>query len=92
MKMVRFFFNVDYEIEYEDGAFENGNGMQTRDNILDAYGLEDYDKLSAYFLNKYKNDKDAFYKIIDDVKSKGVRISVDESEGFQGPNSFSMWG
>ncbi len=24
--------------------------------------------------------------------SKGVNLSVDESEGFQGPNGFSIWG
>lgn len=76
------FFNVDYEIEHENDSFENGNGFESLNTILDAYGLENYDKLSEYFLNKYKNDKDAFYKIIEDIKSKGVRLIVDESEGF----------
>lgn len=86
------FFNVDYEVEHKNGSFENGNGMESLDIILDAYGFEDYNKLSSYFRYMYENDKDAFSKIINDVKSKGVNLSVDESEGFQGANGFSMWG
>ena len=76
------FFNVDYEVEHEDGSFENGNGMESLDIILDAYGFEDYNKLSSYFRYMYENDKDAFSKIVSDVKSKGVNLSIDESEGF----------
>lgn len=86
------FFNVDYEVEHEDGSFENGNGLESLDIILDAYGFEDYNKLSSYFKYMYENDIDAFSKIISDVKSKGCNLSVDESEGFQGPDGFSMWG
>ena len=86
------FFNVDYEMEYEDGSFKNGNGMENLDTILDAYGFVDFNKLAAYFRYMFEKDKDAFYKIIEDVKSKGVRLSVDESEGFQGDGGFSMWG
>lgn len=67
-------------------------GMESLDIILDAYGFEDYNKLSSYFRYMYENDKDAFSKIISDVKSKGVNLSVDESEGFQGADGFSMWG
>ena len=86
------FFNVDYEVEYNDGLFENGNGMENLDLILGAYGFDDYNKLSAYFRYKYEKDSNAFDKIIDDIKSKGINLSVDESEGFQSSNGFSMWG
>ncbi|WP_280121598.1 hypothetical protein [Duncaniella muricolitica] len=56
--------------------------MESLDIILDAYGFEDYNKLSSYFRYMYENDKDAFSKIVSDVKSKGVNLSIDESEGF----------
>lgn len=86
------FFNVDYDIEHNDGSFQNGNGMENLDMILKAYGFEDYIKLSSYFRYMYDNDSKAFYKIIEDIKSKGVQLSVDESEGFSGNGGFTMWG
>lgn len=86
------FFNVDYEIQHKDGSFENGNGLVELDVILAAYGFEDYKKLSAYFRYMFEHDSDAFKKVIADIKSKGVNISVDESEGFEGNGGFAMWG
>lgn len=75
-------FNIDYETNHFDESFENGNGMVELEIILGAYGFKDYEELSAYFLGKYKNNKDAYKKIISDIKSKGIEISVDESVGF----------
>lgn len=86
------FFNVDYEIQHKNGSFENGNGLVELDVILAAYGFEDYKKLSAYFRYMFEHDSDAFKKVIADIKSKGVNISVDESEGFEGNGGFAMWG
>lgn len=86
------FFNVDYEIHHIDGSFENGNGFVELDEILAAYGFEDYKKLSAYFRYMFEHDSDAFNKVIADIESKGVKISVDESEGFEGNGGFAMWG
>lgn len=86
------FFNVDYEIEHVDGSFQNGNGMGNLEKILKVYKFEDFKKLSSYFRSKYQNDESAFYKIIEDIKRKGIRLSVDESEGFIGGNGFFMMG
>lgn len=86
------FFNVDYETEYPDGAFENGNGMENLDVILNAYGFEDYKKLSSYFRYMYENDNDAFHKVISDINSKGITMSVDESEGFTDNGGFFISG
>ncbi len=85
------FFNVDYEIEYKNGTFESGNGIENLDIILAAYGYKDYKTLCEYFLSIYENDKHAFHKIIDDIHSKGISLSVDESEGFQSSDGFASW-
>lgn len=86
------FFNVDYETEYPDGSFENGNGMENLNMILNAYGFEDYKKLSSYFRYMYENDSDAFHKVINDINSKGITLSVDESEGFTDNGGFFICG
>lgn len=86
------FFNVDYETKHTDGSFEEGNGMENLDMILNAYGFENYQNLSSYFRYMFENDKDAFYKVIDDIKSKGIELSVDESEGFEGNGGFFIRG
>lgn len=88
----KLFFNIDYEIQHKDGSFENGNGFVKLDVILAAYGFEDYKKLSAYFRYKFEHDSDAFNKVIADIESKGVNISVDESKGEELDGGFSMWG
>lgn len=86
------FFNIDYETKYPNGSFENGNGMENLDMILNAYGFEDYKELFFYFRQKYENDKDAFRKVISDIKSKGITLSVDESKGFENNGGFFICG
>ncbi len=87
------FFNVDYEINNQDGSFQNGNALENLNDILEAYGFEDYKRLSEYFRNMFGDDSDAFHKIIEDINGKGVRMLVDESEGFVGScDGFAMWG
>lgn len=82
------FFNIEYVIQHSDGTFKNGNGLVELDKILAAYGFEEYRKLSAYFRYMYEHDCDAFKKVVDDVKNKGINMYVDESEG----DGFAMWG
>lgn len=85
-------FNIDYEINNENGTFENGNGFEDLDNVLKAYNFKDYNELKSYLVGKFESDKNAFYNIIADMKSKGITLNVDESEGFEGSNGFSIWG
>ena len=64
--------------------------MESLDKILSAYGFDDYKKLSSYFRYMYEHDEDAFEKVIADIKTKGVELSVDESESFEGPQGLFM--
>ena len=85
-------FNIDYEINNGNGTFENGNGFENLDNVLKAYSFNDYNELRSYLIGKFGSDQNAFYNIIADMKSKGITLNVDESEGFEGANGFSIWG
>ncbi len=76
------FFNIDYQTNYLNGTFENGNGFVELNKITEAYGFDDYNELSSYFCYTYENDKDSFKKIVKDIQQKGIKLNLDECQGF----------
>lgn len=74
-------FNVEYSTEYKDGTFNYGNGFGRLDEILKSYQFNDPEQILLYFKQRYDNDEKAFKKIVEDIKNKGINLSVDEAEG-----------
>ena len=74
-------FQMDYNIEYTNGDFQNGNCMIDTTEVLHTYGFKDYEALKNYFAGKYNDDEKAWQKIVKEMQDKGLSPSVDESEG-----------
>ena len=74
-------FQMDYNIEYTNGEFQNGNCMIDIKDVITAFGFADYKELKTYFAEKYKDDMKAWQKIVKEMEEKGLSPSVDESEG-----------
>lgn len=74
-------FQMDYNIEYTNGDFQNGNCMIDTKDVIAAFGFANYDELKSYLGNKYNEDEKAWQKIVDEMQQKGLSPSVDESEG-----------
>lgn len=85
------YFNVEYNVEYSNGSSVNGNANTSISNVLNAYGFENYEKLSEYLINKYGNSTTSFNKIVKEMQNKGITLHVDESETHQGPNFICGW-
>ena len=73
-------FQMDYNVEYSNGEFRNGNCMVDTKNILSAFGFADYEELKTYFAEKYNDDEKAWQKIVKEMEDKGLSPSVDENE------------
>ncbi len=58
------YFNVEYNVEYSNGSSVNGNANTSISNVLNAYGFENYEKLSEYLINKYGNSTTSFNTMI----------------------------
>ena len=74
-------FQMDYNVEYTNGEFKNGNCMIDTKEVIDALCFADYDELKTYLAKKYNDDEKAWQKIVEEMKEKGLSPSVDESEG-----------
>lgn len=74
-------FQMDYNIEYSNGDFQNGNCMIDTKEILSAFEFSNYEELKSYLAGKYNDDEKAWQKIVEEMKKKGLSPSVDESEG-----------
>ena len=77
-------FQMDYNVEYSNGEFQNGNCMVDTKDILSAFDFADYEELKNYLAGKYNDDEKAWQKIVKEMEDKGLSPNVDESEG--GPN------
>ena len=73
-------FQMDYNVEYSNGEFRNGNCMVDTKTILSAFGFADYEELKTYFAEKYNDDEKAWQKIVKEMEDKGLSPSVDENE------------
>jgi len=73
-------FNVDYEVTYPSGMSHNGNAMYPVDRMVKAYDFVGSEELFSHYEQLFKGDKSAFKKIIHDAATKGIQLSVDESE------------
>lgn len=80
-------FQMDYNITYTNGEFQNGNCMVDTKDIITAFGYTNYDELKAYLAGKYSDDEKAWQKIVKEIKEKGLNPNIDENEG--GPNFMS---
>ena len=74
-------FQMDYNIKYTNGDFQNGNCMIDTKETLSAFGFTNYEELKSYLAGKYNDDEKAWQKIVDEMKEKGLSPNVDESEG-----------
>jgi len=74
-------FQLEYNVEYANGEFQNGSCMIDTKEIISSFDFVDYGELKAYFVNKYNNDTNAWQKIVQELKDKGLSPSIDESEG-----------
>lgn len=74
-------FQMDYNVEYSNGEFQNGNCMVDTKDVLFAFGFADYEELKTYFAEKYNDDEKAWQKIVKEMEDKGLSPNVDESEG-----------
>jgi effector-binding domain-containing protein len=74
-------FQFEYNIEYTNGDFQNGNGMIDTKDVLEAFGFVGYSELKTYFSEKYNDDERAWHKIVKELEDKGLSPIVDESEG-----------
>lgn len=41
-------FQMDYNVEYSNGEFQNGNCMVDTKDVLSAFGFADYEELKTY--------------------------------------------
>ncbi len=74
-------FQMDYNIEYANGDFQNGNCMINVNEVVSAFGFANYDALRAYFADKYSDDDNAWQKIVKELQDSGLSPDLDESEG-----------
>lgn len=72
---------IDYNIDYTNGDFQNGSCMIDTKEVIEAFGFTDYKALKTYFANKYNDDEKAWQKIVKEMEDKGLSPSIDESEG-----------
>lgn len=74
-------FQMDYNVEYNNGEFQNGNCMIETKDVLSAFGFNEYDKLKKYLAEKYNDDEKAWHKIVNEMEEKGLAPDIDENEG-----------
>ena len=74
-------FQFEYNIEYSNGDFQHGDGLIDTKDVLETFGFADYSELKTYFSEKYKNDENAWHKIVKELKDKGLSPNIDEDEG-----------
>ena len=74
-------FQMDYNIEYTNGNFQNGNCMIDTKEVVAALGFADYEELKTYLANKYNDDEKGWQKIVEEMQAKDLSPNVDESEG-----------
>lgn len=72
-------FNIDYDIEYVNGEGKQGNAFVSLEDTLASYGFGSYDEQKKYFEGKYKDDENAFQKIVKELDEKGLDPNVDET-------------
>lgn len=78
------FFIIEYDIDYNNGESYSGHCLTEMEELLPAYGFTDYDALKGYYVGKYLNDRNAWHKIVDEMRTKGLSPMADEEEGFDG--------
>ena len=77
-------FQMDYNVEYTNGEFKNGNCMVDTKDVLSAFGFTNFEELKVYLGKKYNDDEKAWQRIVKEMEDKGLSPNVDENEG--GPN------
>jgi len=75
------FFHVEYNMEYNNGEFQGGDCSIDTNDVLTAFGFNNYEELKSYLLNKYTDDNNAWRNIIHEMQEKGLSPLVDEDEG-----------
>lgn len=75
-------FQMDYNIEYDNGKSLHGDCMVNSEELIAAFGFNDYEELKAYFAEKYTDDENAWEKIIEEIKGKGLCANEYEDEGY----------
>ncbi|MBQ6964147.1 MAG: hypothetical protein IJP82_00460 [Bacteroidaceae bacterium] len=74
-------FQMDYNVEYTNSDFQNGNCIIDTKDVVAALGFVDYEELTTYLANKYNDDEKAWQKIVEEMQGKGLSPNVEESEG-----------
>ena len=74
-------FQMDYNIEYDNGKSLHGDCMVNTKELVNAFGFTDYDELKAYFAEKYSDDENAWKEIIKEINDKGLYANEYEDEG-----------
>lgn len=74
-------FQMEYNMEYDNGDIQEGNCSIDTEDVLSAFGFKDYEELKSYLVNKYNEDNNAWRKIVDEMREKGLSPMVDEDEG-----------
>lgn len=74
-------FQLEYNIEYDNGEFKHGDCSLDTDKVLNSFGFTEFQSFKDYLVNKYNNDDDAWKKIVAEMEAKGLKPMPDESVG-----------
>ena len=75
----RYTLNIDYSMESDSGDSLNGTCITDLTEVLDVFEKQNFDELKAFLIEYYKDNEDAWNTIIEDFKSKGLKLVFDES-------------
>ena len=75
----RYTLNIDYCMESDTGESLNGTCITDLAEVLYVFEKQNYDELKVFLIESYKDNEDAWNTIIEDFKSKGLKLVYDES-------------
>lgn len=73
-------FNIDYDIEYNNGEGKQGNAFVSLEDALSSYGFSSEKELRSYYMGKYEGDEKGFHKIVQELEERGLEPNVEETD------------